>query len=95
MRIGRWSEPSIVFFVCQLVEMIRDADANELALEDWLPLLDSLVGELKFKITKFEPEMFSNMVSLVSAELQYHTEWCALKSPCIKVSVDIIRWPRE
>ena len=28
MRIGRWSEPRFVF-VCQLVEVIRDADANE------------------------------------------------------------------
>ena len=27
MRIGRWSEPRFVF-VCQLVELIREADAN-------------------------------------------------------------------
>ena len=27
MRIGRWSEPRFVF-VCQLVEVIREADAN-------------------------------------------------------------------
>ena len=28
MRIGRWSEPRFVF-VCQLVEVIREADSNE------------------------------------------------------------------
>ena len=28
MRIGRWSEPRFVF-VCQLVEVTREADANE------------------------------------------------------------------
>ena len=28
MRIGRWSEPKCVF-TCQLVEVIREADANE------------------------------------------------------------------
>ena len=29
MRIGKWSEPRLVF-VCQLVEVIREADANEM-----------------------------------------------------------------
>ena len=28
MRISRWPEPRFVF-VCQLVEVIREADANE------------------------------------------------------------------
>ena len=28
MRIGRWSKPRFIF-VCQLVEVIREADANE------------------------------------------------------------------
>ena len=28
MRIGRWSESRFVF-VCQLVDVIREADANE------------------------------------------------------------------
>ena len=35
MRIGRWSEPRFVF-VCQLVEVIREADANETSGEDGL-----------------------------------------------------------
>ena len=34
MRIGRWSEPRFVF-VCQLVEVIREADANETSGEDF------------------------------------------------------------
>ena len=42
MRIGRWSEPR---FVCQLVEVIREADANETSGEDGLALPGSLVGE--------------------------------------------------
>ena len=33
MRIGRWSEPRFVF-VCQLVEVIREGDANETSVED-------------------------------------------------------------
>ena len=33
IRIGRWSEPR---FVCQLVEVIREADANETSEEDGL-----------------------------------------------------------
>ena len=44
MRIGRWSEPWFVF-VCQLVEVIREADANETSGEDGLALPGSLVGE--------------------------------------------------
>ena len=43
MRIGRWSEPRFVF-VCQLVEVIRGADANETSGEDGLALPGSLVG---------------------------------------------------
>ena len=42
MRIGRRSEPR---FVCQLVEVIREADANETSGEDGLTLPGSLVGE--------------------------------------------------
>ena len=37
MRIGRWSEPRFVF-VCQLVEVIREADANETSGELGLAL---------------------------------------------------------
>ena len=44
MRIGRWSQPKFVF-VCQLVEVIREADANEISGEDGVALPGSLVGE--------------------------------------------------
>ena len=95
MRIGRWSEPRFVF-VCQLVEVMREAEANETSQEDGLALLGSLVGESQLRIPKFEQEiMFSNMMPLVSVELEYHAEWCALKSPSISVYVVIIRWSRE
>ena len=94
MRIGRWSEARFVF-VCQLVEVIREADANETSGEDGLALPGSLVGEAQLRIPKLEPDIiFSNRVSLVSVELEYHPEWCALKSPSIRVSV-IVRWSRE
>ena len=43
MRIGRWSEPRFVF-VCQLVEVIREADANETSGEHGLSLPGNLVG---------------------------------------------------
>ena len=43
MRSGRWSERRFVF-VCQLVEMIREADAKETSWEDGLSLPGSLVG---------------------------------------------------
>ena len=91
MRIGRWSEPRFVF-VCQLVEVIREADANETSGEDGLASPGSLVGESQLRIPKLEPETtFSSRVPLVSVELEYHAEWCALKSPSIRVSVVIIR----
>ena len=84
MRIGRWSEPRF----CQLVEVIREAEANETSGEDGLALLGSLVGESRLRIPKFEPDiMLSNMLALVSVELEYHADWCALKSPSIRVSV--------
>ena len=35
MRIGRWSEPRFVF-VCQLVEVIRETDANETSGGRWI-----------------------------------------------------------
>ena len=93
MRIGRWSEPR---FVCQLVELIREADANETSEEDGLALLGSLVGESQLRTPKFEPEiMLSIMFPLVSVELEYQDEWCALKFPSIRVSVVVIRWSRE
>ena len=81
MRIDRWLR---FVFVCQLVEVIIEADDNGTSGEDGLALLGSLVGESHLRIPKFEREiMFSNIVPLVSVELKYHAEWCALKSPGI------------
>ena len=94
MRIDRWSEPRFVI-VCQLVEVIREADANE-TYELAQP--GSLVAESQLRIPKLDPYIiFSNRVPLVSVELEYHNEWCALKSPIIslRVSVVIIRWSME
>ena len=49
--------------VCQLVEVIREADANETSWEDGLVLPGSLVGESQLRIPKLEPDiMFSNRV---------------------------------
>ena len=91
MRIGRWSELRF-FFVCQLVEVIREADASVTSGEDGLALL----GESQLIIPEFQPEiMLSNMLPLVSVELEYYAEWCALQSPSIRVSVVVIRWSRE
>ena len=91
IRICRWSEPRFVF-VCQFVEVIREADANETSGEDGLALPGSLVGESQLRIPKLEPDAtFSNRVPLVSVEFEYHAEWCGLKSPSISVSVVIIK----
>ena len=51
MMIGRWSEPRFVF-VCQLVELIREADTNETSGEDVLTLTSSLAGESQIKNTE-------------------------------------------
>ena len=91
MRICRWSEPRFVF-ICQLIEVIREADANETSGEDELALHGSLVGESQLRIPKLEPDIIlSHRVSLVSVEHEYHAEWCELKCPSIRVSVVIIR----
>ena len=72
--------------------MIREADANETSGEDGLALPGSLVGESQLRIPKLELKTtFSSWVHLVSVELEYHAEWCALKSSHIRVSVVIIR----
>ena len=42
MMICRGSEPRFIF-VCQLVEVIRETDANEMHREDGLALLRSLI----------------------------------------------------
>ena len=50
-----------------------------------------LVGESQSRTPKLEPDTtFSNRVPLVFVELEYHAEWCALKSPSIRVSVVVI-----
>ena len=73
-----------------LVEVIRDDDAIETSGEDGLALPGSLVGESQLRIPKLEPDIiFSNRVPLVSVELEYHAECCALKSPSIRVYVVI------
>ena len=82
-RIGGWLEPRFVY-VCQLVEVIREEDAYQTSGELGFALFGSLVREFQC--------MFSNM-PLVTVELECHDKWCALKSPCIRVSVIIIRWP--
>ena len=80
IRIGKWSEPRFAF-VCQLLEMIRKDDVNDTSGEDGLALLGRLVGESQLRLLKLALEiMFSNMVPLVSVELEYHAEWCAFKS---------------
>ena len=95
MRIARWSEPRFVF-VCRLVEVIREADANETSGEDGLALPGSLLGEFQLRILKLEPDIvFSNRVPLIYVELEYHAKLCALKSPSIRVSIIIIRWFSE
>ena len=67
-------------FVCQLVEVIREGVANETSGKDVLALLGSLVGESHLRIPNFDPDiMLSNMLPLISVELEYHAEWCALK----------------
>ena len=77
MRIGRWSEPRFVF-VCQLVEVMREADANETSGKLGLALPGNLVGEYQFKIPKIRARhhALSNIiVPFKSVELEYHNEW--------------------
>ncbi len=95
MRIGRWSEPRVVF-VNQVDEVIREADANETSGELGAALLGSLVGESQLRMPKFELLMeFSSFVPLLSVELENHDEWCALKSPSTRESVVVNRWSRQ
>ena len=44
MRIGKWSEPMFVF-VRQLVQVIREGDANKTSRELSLALRGILIGE--------------------------------------------------
>ena len=95
MRIGRWSEP-IVVFVCQLEEVIRESDANETSEELGVALPGSRVGVSQLRMPKLVPLIvFSRLVPLVSVEDECHDEWCALKSPSNRVSVVIIKWSSE
>ena len=74
MRIGRWSEPRFVV-VFQMVDVIREADANETSEELGLALPGNLGGESQLRIPKLEPDtMLSNIVPLESLELEYHDE---------------------
>ena len=59
MKLGRWSESRFVF-VCQLVKVIREADANETSGEDGLALPGSLVGESHLRIPKLEQSPRNN-----------------------------------
>ena len=56
MRIGRYAEPRFVF---QLVEVIREADANETSGKDGLVLPGSLVGESKLRIRSWRQISYS------------------------------------
>ena len=68
MMIGRWSEPRYVF-VCQLVEVIREADDNETPGDLGFALPGNLVCESQLRIPKLEPDtMLTNMVALESVE---------------------------
>ena len=75
MMIGRWSEHRFVF-VCQLVEVIREAKANDTSGELGLAFPSNLVDKSQLKIPKLEPDnMLSNIVPLEYVELEYHDEW--------------------
>ena len=75
MRIDRCSVSRFVF-VCQLVEVIREADANETSGELGLALPGNLVGVSQLRISKLEPDaILSNIVPLESVEREYHDEW--------------------
>ena len=51
-------------------------------------LIGSLVGEPQLRIPKLGPDIIvSNMLPLVSVELEYHADCCSLKSPSIMVGL--------
>ena len=58
MRIGRWSEPRF-FFVCQFLDVSKEADANETSGEDGLALPRCLVGESQLRISKLNQISYS------------------------------------
>ena len=75
---------------------MREVDANETSGELGSAFGGTLVGLSQLSIPKLDPLIESSILfPLVSVELEYHAEWCALKSPSIRVSVVIIRCSRE
>ena len=62
MRIGRWSEPRVVF-VCQFEEVIREADANETSGEVGEALLGSRVGVSQLRMPKLVPLIVFSMLA--------------------------------
>ena len=64
MRIGRWSEPRFVF-LCQLVEVIREAYATEISGKLGLALSSNLVGESQLRIPKLESDTILSNISLL------------------------------
>ena len=64
-------------FVCRLEKSSAQimADGNATSGKLGLTLPGNLVGESQFRIPKLEPDtMLSNIVPLVSVELEYHDE---------------------
>ena len=89
--ICRWSKPSVVM-VCQLEEVIREVDANETSGEEGVALHGNLVGKSQLRIPKSALQTaFSRSLPLELLVLEYHDEFCALKSPSTRVSVVVIR----
>ena len=90
MRIGRWSEPSVVI-VFQFVEVIREDDANDTSGELGVVLLGCLVGVSQFRIPKSGLQIESaKFFPLLSVDVACQEEWCALKSPSTRVSGVVI-----
>ena len=86
MRIGRWSELS-VDRVYHEHEVMREVDANETYGERSSAFDGTLVGLSQLSIPKLDPLIESSILfPLVLVDLEYHDEWCALKSPRIRVS---------
>ena len=86
MRIGRWSVLS-VDRVCQEHELKRIADATETSGKLGFALGGTLVGVFQLIIPWSDPLIESDIfLPLVSVDLEYQDEWCALKSPRIRLS---------
>ena len=89
MRIGRWSELSVVS-VCQEHEVMRDAD--ETSGELGSALGGTLVGVSQLRIPWSDPLIESAIfLPLVSVDPEYQDGWCALKSPRIRLSFVVRR----